>query len=172
VSTRRLFFALWPDHRQRDRMRDFISPIARLVEGRAIDRRNWHVTLAYIGEFPETRIDELHEIRQAIRFEPFRLRWDRLEFWPRPKIAALVPATVPSELDCLVEDLKGRIFAAGVNPEYQRTYRPHVTVVRNARTFETQRLAQSAITEWSGFELVESVSEAGETSYRPIVKDF
>lgn len=153
-------------------MRDFISPIARLVEGRAIDRRNWHVTLAYIGEFPETRIDELHEIRQAIRFEPFRLRWDRLEFWPRPKIAALVPATVPSELDCLVEDLKGRIFAAGVNPEYQRTYRPHVTVVRNARTFETQRLAQSAITEWSGFELVESVSEAGETSYRPIVKDF
>ena len=36
-------------------MRDFISPVARLVEGRAVDRRNWHITLAYIGDFPERR---------------------------------------------------------------------------------------------------------------------
>ena len=172
MSSRRLFFALWPDHRQRDRMRDFISPIARLVEGRAIDRRNWHVTLAYIGEFPEKRIDELLEIKRLIQFEPFRLRWDRLEFWPRPKIAALVPPIVPPELERLVENLKGCVFAAGVNPEYQRVYRPHITVVRNARTFETHRLAQSALTEWSSFELVESVPAPGEASYRPIVNDF
>jgi len=172
MSTKRLFFALWPDHRQRDRMRDFISPAARLVEGRAVERRNWHITLVYIGDFPESRIDELHAAKQAIEVEQFRLRLDRLEFWPRPKIAALVPPTIPPELDRLVEDLKGRVFAAGVNPEHQRIYRPHVTVVRNARTFETQRLAQSAITEWSSFELVESVTEHGETTYRPVVKDF
>ena len=36
MSTKRLFFALWPDSRQRDRMRDFISPVARLVDGMAI----------------------------------------------------------------------------------------------------------------------------------------
>lgn len=172
MSTRRLFFALWPDHRQRDRMRDFISPLAKLVEGRAIDRRNWHITLVYIGEFPENRIDELHEAKQAITVEPFRLRFDRLEFWPRPKIAALVPPTMPPELERLVEDLRGRVFAAGVNPEHQRIYRPHVTVVRNARPFETQRLAQSAVVEWSSFELVESVPETGGVTYRPLVKDF
>ena len=172
MSTRRLFFALWPDHRQRDRMRDFITPVAKLVEGRAIDRRNWHVTLVYIGEFPEARIDELHDIGKVVTVEPFRLRFDRLEFWPRPKIAALVPPTVPPELESLVEDLKGQVFAAGVNPEHQRAYRPHVTVVRNARTFETQRLAQSAVLEWSSFELVESVSEPGGVTYRPLVKDF
>ncbi|MDH3614186.1 MAG: RNA 2',3'-cyclic phosphodiesterase [Gammaproteobacteria bacterium] len=172
MSTRRLFFALWPDHRQRDRMRDFISPLANLVEGRAIDRRNWHITLVYIGEFPEDRIDELHEAKQAVTVEPFRLRFDRLEFWPRPKIAALVPPTMPPELERLVEDLRGRVFAAGVNPEHQRIYRPHVTIVRNARPFETQRLAQSAVVEWSNFELVESVSETGGVTYRPLVKDF
>ena len=171
MNTRRLFFALWPDSRQRDRMRDFISPVARLVEGRAIDRRNWHVTLVYIGEFPEARIDELHEVKKTISVEPFRLRFDRLEFWPRPKIAALVAPTVPPELDRLVEDLKGKVFAAGIEPE-QRTYRPHVTVVRNARPFETQRLAQSAMIEWSDLELVESVSGQGGVTYRPLVKDF
>lgn len=172
MSTKRLFFALWPDHRQRDRMRDFITPVAKLVEGRAIDRRNWHITLAYIGEFPENRIDELHEEKRAVTVEPFRLRLDKLEFWPRAKIAALVPPNVPAELERLVEDLQGRILAAGVNPEHQRVYRPHITVVRNARPFETQRLAQSALTEWSSFELVESVSEVGGVAYHPLIKDF
>jgi 2'-5' RNA ligase len=167
MATRRLFFALWPDMRQRDRMRNFISPVARLVEGKATDRHNWHVTLAYIGEFPEARIDELHEARMAVNVEPFRLRFDRLEFWPRPKIAALVAATVPAELEQLMEDLKGRIFAAGVELE-QRTYRPHVTVVRNARQFETQRLAQSAVIEWDSFKLIESISEPGGVIYRPV----
>lgn len=153
-------------------MRDFITPVAKLVEGRAIERRNWHITLAYIGKFPADRVDELHDAKQAIAVEPFRLRFDRLEFWPRPKIAALVPPAVPPELERLVEGLKGQVVAAGVNPEHQRIYRPHVTVVRNARPFETQRLAQSAVTDWSGFELVESVSEPGGVTYRPLIKDF
>ena len=168
MDTKRVFFALWPDMRQRDRMRDFISPVAKLIEGRATERRNWHITLVYVGDFPLSRIDELHEAKKAIGVEPFRLRFDRLEFWPRPKIAALVPPTVPPELERLVENLKGRALAAGVDPEHQRVYRPHVTVVRNARQFETQRLAQSAITEWSGFELVESISEPGGVTYRPL----
>ncbi len=172
MSNKTYFFALWPDHRQRDRMRDFISPVAKLVEGRATERRGWHITLAYIGEFPADRIDELHDVKQDVALEPFRLRLDRLEFWPRPKIAALVPPAVPPELVRLVDELQGKVLAAGVNPEHQRIYRPHVTVVRNARSFETQRLAQSAITEWSGFELIESSHEPGGAIYRPLVKDF
>ena len=171
MSTRTLFFALWPDNRQRDRMRDFISPVAKLIEGRATDRRDWHVTLAYIGELDERFIGELQKSARAIQFEPFRLRLDRLEFWPRPKIAALVPPRIPPEHEKLVDTLRGIIIAAGIEPAL-RVYRPHVTVVRNARPFETQRLAQSATTEWSSFELVESITERGSTIYRPIVKDF
>jgi 2'-5' RNA ligase len=171
LETRRLFFALWPDNRQRERMRDFISPVAKLVEGRAIDRRNWHVTLAYIGEFLETRIDELLTIRRSLPVEPFRLRFDRLEFWARPRIAALVAPAVPSELEHLVAALRSRLFDAGIETE-NRSYRPHITVVRNARPFETQHLAQPAITEWASFELVESVREPGGVTYHPLVKDF
>ena len=171
MSTRRLFFALWPDGRQRDRMRDFIAPVAKLVEGRTVDRRNWHITLAYIGEFPERRVHELADIRTALRVDPFRLRFDRLEFWARPRIAALVSPTVPAELEQLVAALESRLLDVGVETE-SRTYRPHVTVVRNARPFETQRLAQQALTEWSGFELVESAREPGGVTYRPLVNDF
>ena len=167
MATKRLFFALWPDRRQRDRMRDFISPVAKLVEGKAVERSNWHITLVYIGDFPVDRIDELHAAKQAITVEPFRLRFDRLELWLRPKVAALVTPTIPPEMQRLVEALQDSVFAAGIEIN-QRTYRPHVTVATNARPFETLRLPQSAVIEWDSFELVESVSQPGGVTYRPV----
>lgn len=167
MNTKRVFFALWPDNRQRDRLRDVINSVAKTVEGRAVDRRDWHVTLAFIGEFPESRVPDLLERASQILVEPFHLSFDRLEFWPRPKVASLTAATVPEELESLVSSLNVLLQDVGVVPE-DRTYRPHITVVRNARTFATERLAQRATTEWSSFELVESISAPGGTTYRPL----
>lgn len=167
MSTKRLFFALWPDDRQRDRLRDVINSVAKTVEGRVVDRRSWHITLPYIGEFEESKIPELQELASQIDVEPFRLRFDRLEFWARPKVACLVAATVPAELENLVAALNSVLQKVGVMPE-DRTYRPHITVVRNARIFVTERLTQRATTQWSSFELVESKSGPGGLSYIPL----
>jgi RNA 2',3'-cyclic 3'-phosphodiesterase len=171
MTTRTLFFGLWPDDRQRDRMRDFIAPVTKLVDGRAVERREWHITLVYIGDIDERYIQELQTAARAIEFEPFQVRLDRMEYWPRPKIAAIVPPRVPSEMEKLVENLSGVVLAAGIEPQ-QRIYRPHVTVARNARPFETERLPQSASTEWSSFELLEVIKERGNSIYRPVVNDF
>jgi 2'-5' RNA ligase len=171
MATRTVFFALWPDNRQRDRMRDFISPVVRQVEGRPTDRREWHITLSYLGAIEDALIPGLIESARKIQFDALRIRLDRMEYWPRPKIAVMVPPRVPPDLEKLVEDLNGLTLATGVLPA-QRVYRPHVTVVRNARPFETERLAQSAVTEWSSFELLESVTERGATTYRPLLNDF
>lgn len=165
MSTKRIFFALWPDERQRDRLRDQISPLAKLVEGQVVYRGSWHVTTAFIGSFPEADIPELLARAAQIPVEPFRLRFDRVEFWPRPKVASLVAPTVPPELQRLVDAQHALLTDFGVMVE-DRTFRPHITVVRRARPFETQRLAQPAVVEWSGFELVESVSQPGGASYQ------
>ena len=167
MNTRRLFFALWPDSRQRDRLRDVINSVAKTVEGRAVDRRDWHITLVYIGEFPENRVPYLLERAAQIDVEPFRLIFDRLEFWPRPKVASLCTATVPPELQALVDALNEVLLDLGLKPE-DRIYRPHITVARNARAFTTERLAQRSVTEWSSFELVESVSGPGGVHYVPL----
>ena len=167
MNTRRLFFALWPDHRQRERLRDVVNSVAKTVEGAPVDRRNWHVTLAFIGAFPEHRIPFLLERAAEIRVEPFRLNFDRLEYWPRPRVASLTAATVPVELQALVDALNSVLRDAGIEPE-ERVYRPHITVVRRARAFTTERLAQRTSTEWSSFELMESVSGPGGVSYVPL----
>lgn len=167
METKRLFFALWPDYRQRDRLRDIINPIAKTVEGRAVDRRNWHVTLVFIGAFPAHRVPYLLERAAGVQVEPFRLIFDRLEYWARPRVASLSAATVPPELQALVDALNGIVSDLGLKPE-ERAYRPHITVVRNARAFTTERLAQRAVTEWSRFELMESVSGPQGVSYLPL----
>jgi 2'-5' RNA ligase len=165
--SRKLFFALWPDNRQRDRLRDVINSVAREVEGKAVDRRNWHVTLAFVGDLPDTRIPELLSRAAEIQVEPFRLSFDRLEFWPRPKLACLTAATVPTELQALVASLDSLLLDFGVSPE-ERTYRPHITVSRSARSFVTERLAQRTSTDWSGFELIESIADPRNICYMPV----
>ena len=77
MSTKRLFFGLWPDHRQRDRLRDFITPLAKEVDGRIIDRHKWHVTLAFIGDFEEQLIPSLQKAAseiEALRRPQFKTR--------------------------------------------------------------------------------------------------
>ena len=167
MSVKRIFFALWPNDRQRDQLRNVISPAAKLVEGAAVYRGSWHVTLAFIGEYPEYLIPDLHTATQEIPFEPFRMRFDKAEFWPRPKIAVLATQSVPAELDRLVAALNAALIDAGIVTE-SRSFRPHITIVRRARPFETQRLAQPALIEWSGFELIESVSGPGGVTYHPL----
>ena len=167
MNTKRLFFALWPDGRQRDRLRDVVNSVAKTVEGRPVDRRNWHVTLVFIGTFPAHRVPYLLERAAQIRVAPFSLNFDRLEFWARPRVACLSAATVPPELQALVDSLNGIMLDLGLKPE-DRAYRPHITVVRNARHFETERLTQRVTTEWSGFELVESLSSPGGVRYVPL----
>lgn len=167
MKTKRVFFALWPDDRQRERLRDQISPFAKLVEGQAVYRGNWHVTTVFIGNFPQARLPDLQVRAAQIAVEPFRLRFDRVEFWPRPRIASLVAAVVPPELEQLVAAHNSLLADFGVQVE-DRTYRPHITLVRRARPFETQRLAQPAVVEWSSFELVESVAQPGGATYRPL----
>ena len=167
MSDKRIFFGLWPNDRQRDQLRNVISPAAKLVEGTAIFRGEWHVTLAFVGEYPEEMISFLQVAAEEIPFEPFRLRFDKAEFWPRQKVAVLAAQSVPAELERLVASLNSLLLDAGIAVE-TRTYRPHITIVRRARPFETQRLAQATLVEWTGFELIESVTAQGSVTYRPL----
>jgi 2'-5' RNA ligase len=141
--------------------------VAKTVEGKMVDRRNWHITLAFIGDFPESQIAALRERAAQIEIEPFRLGFDRLDYWARPKVACLIAPTIPTELQALVTSLNEMLLEFGVTTK-DRTYRPHITVVQNARSFTTERLAQRAISEWSSMELVESISGPGGITYSPL----
>jgi 2'-5' RNA ligase len=162
-----LFFALWPDAAQRARLRDIVSSEAKHLEGRAVDRGNWHVTLVFIGNSNASLVPVLLARAAELPVTPFRLRFDRIEYWARPRIACLVPSTVPAELTALHDSLNALMIDLGHTVE-TRSYRPHVTLLRAARPFAAARLAQPATFEFGEFELVESRSAAGGVRYIPL----
>jgi 2'-5' RNA ligase len=167
MANRKLFYALWPAERQRELMRDIINPAVSEVEGVLVDRRNWHVTLVFIGDFDEEDIPGLHAAARGI--EPFniRLRFDRINFWQAPKIATLNPRNEPAELGSLVKSLEEMLQPFGFLPK-ERVYRPHITVARRARPFPEIPLARPIDLEWSDFELMESVSTTRGVQYHPL----
>ena len=168
MADKKLFFALWPSHRQREQLRDAIIPSLSTVEGTAVDRRNWHVTLVFIGDFPEERHSRADVSgRHSIDPGQIRVRFESLTFWQRPKIACVHTRTVPPELERLVQSLQQALIPFGVDPD-PRVYRPHITVARKVRTFPEVRLARPVELTWSEFELVESVSFRGEVQYHPL----
>lgn len=164
---RRLFFALWPSDRQRELLRDTLRPVLTSVEGDTVDRRNWHVTLVFIGAFPEEQIPFLQAAANVIEHESIRLRFDRLGFWQRPKVACLMPLTVPPALQVLVQALERALLAFDFQPE-DRVYRPHITVARRVRTFETVQLTRPVDLEWSEVTLIESTSSPSGVIYQPL----
>ncbi len=167
MSSKRLFLALWPSEQQRMRLHDAVDAAARRVDGSPVPRGNWHVTLVFIGKFSERLIPELQAEAATIAMEPFRLCFDRLEFWRRPEVACLVAGTVPPALTHLVASLNDMVADFGIKTE-KRRFLPHITVVRGARIFERQRLAQTVATEWSDFDLIDSESQPGGSVYRPM----
>ena len=167
MADRKFFYALWPSDRQRDMMRDIINPAVSVVEGTPVDRRNWHVTLVYIGAFAE---DDIPALQAAVgTIEPFeiRLRLDRISFWQRPKIATVNPRNTPAGLEELVRSIEQKLEPFGFVPN-ERVYRPHITVASNARTFSEVPLARPIDLQWSSFELIESLSSARGELYRPL----
>jgi 2'-5' RNA ligase len=164
---RRLFFALWLTDRQRETLRDTVRPVLSGIEGDFVDRRNWHVTLVFIGQFPDARLAALRESVASIAVEPFRLRFDRASYWARPKIACLETAVVPDELQRLVGRIREVTGPFGIGPE-ELSYRPHITIARRVRTFPTARLARPFELPCTDFALVESVSMPGGVQYHPL----
>ncbi len=148
-------------------MRDTIGPALSSVEGNAVDRRNWHVTLVYIGDFAEEKIPGLMSAVDIIDPGEIRLRFDTLTFWQRPKVACIHARTVPPELEQLVKSLQQALIPFGYAPD-PRVYRPHITVARKVRAFPDTRLARPIELSWTDFELVESVRLRGEVQYHPL----
>lgn len=167
MISRRLFFAIWLTDRQRDSLRDTVRPLLSGIEGDFVNRRNWHVTLVFVGEFPETDLPLLKSAVSGIEVPAFRLRFDRAGFWPRPKIACLEAATVPDELQQLVGRIRQAVEPLGIRPE-EHNYRPHITIARRVKPFATLRLARAIELQCSDFTLVETVSVPGGVQYRPL----
>ena len=128
----RIFFALWPDDATRGRIVEATAPHVRAASGRTTPRENLHVTLAFLGGVPESRLAPLTRAAGQIATPPFELELDHVEHWRRQRLLSLEPSVSPPALDELVAKLRQVLGACDFALE-SRPFRVHLTLAREAR---------------------------------------
>jgi 2'-5' RNA ligase len=131
---RRLFFAVWPDDAARSRLAAAVRELVPPGAGRPQRPDQWHMTLEFLGDVPESRLPAVFDAGAEAGAAAFdcELSFDRLEHWKRPEVLCLVAGSIPEPLAALVRSLQTALQLRGFSPE-TRPFRAHVTLARKVR---------------------------------------
>lgn len=126
----RLFFALWPDRELRRVLVEATESVVAQVPGTPVPAGNLHVTLAFLGTVPATGIVDLLTVGGRNFWPRIELDFERVEYWPKPKILVAMPAAVPPSGLAVVDRLWNSLEPLGFTRE-ARPWWPHLTLVRH-----------------------------------------
>jgi 2'-5' RNA ligase len=93
---------------------------------------NLHITTKFIGEWPEQRIQELHEaLRPVTRRPPFEIELKRLGWFPNDRSPRVLWLGVEGgeELAGLAADIERALSSLGIAEE-EKAFSPHLTLAR------------------------------------------
>ena len=159
----RLFAGLWPGDSALRALWQYQSARAWPRGARLVQPARLHLTLHFFARFPAERLDELIGALTT-EFEAFELHLNRAEVWRRDTVV-LVPDPVPPGLTALYLGLSQSLERAGLASP-RGTFRPHLTLARNARRVRTPHSDDAAVREirWTvnGFDLVQSMPGSGD----------
>jgi 2'-5' RNA ligase len=127
-----LFFALWPDTALRAALHEHALVLAQNSGGRVTRPGNLHLTLAFLGNVPRTRIAQLESIVCGCAAAGFNLRLDKTGYWSRQHIVWMAPQNVPAALSAIVFAMEAALRENGFRVD-AREWRPHITLLRDAR---------------------------------------
>jgi 2'-5' RNA ligase len=170
----RLFFALWPTDDQRKALIALTAPGIATIDGKPVQPANFHVTLAFLGAVPGRGFADLVAIGGLAGHPRVELAFQRLEYWPKPRVVVALASKVPAAGQQIVERLWAELHPLGFEREH-RPWRPHLTLVRHVRkpppeSFGPTLAARSAAVAAAGWglALVESSTHPEGVRYRPL----
>lgn len=128
----RMFFALWPSAAERIALASWQPYLHELLGGRVMQPNTLHVTLVFLGLVVENRLEALQLAAQEVDFQPFDLRLTEVHYWEHNRIVYAAPEVIPARLAALVDQLAAKLSNHCFNFD-RRSYKPHVTLLRNAK---------------------------------------
>lgn len=162
-ATLRLFFALWPDDAIRDALNRSGKWLHQHWGGRRMRAETIHLTLAFLGETPAERLDDLVACADSVETGAYELILDQAGYWRHKRIGWLGTSETPPQHSGLVRTLDTGLQQAGF-PVDARPHVPHVTLLRNSRGGEVPACTP-VIWPISAFVLVQSRIGPGGTHY-------
>lgn len=98
------------------------------LAGRAVAAENLHLTLAFLGNQPPSRVAELQQLAATLQLPGFDLHLDRLQR-RRNGLLYLAPSQVPEALLALATALHKGLGEIGVSLD-ERPFHAHLTLMR------------------------------------------
>lgn len=179
-GTARVFFALWPDAPAAEALLPLASELAAELGGKATRPETLHLTLAFVGNVPESSLGDLQAVADQVSAALGRLApapaWclNRLGYWPHNRVLWAGGDHFPALLATLAAQLAGPVQRLGLGPQPpEQRFAPHVTLVRKAlKAPPPDRLAalKKAPVDWPcrDFVLVRSRPAAHASAYETI----
>jgi RNA 2',3'-cyclic 3'-phosphodiesterase len=172
-STRRLFFALWPDEVTRATLVHATRKAVRSCGGRPVAAHNLHATLLFLGSVAGSRVSEVMAIAAcaaagmtesgAIDASSPGFVFDQVAFWKKAHVLVAMPSVTGGAGDvvtgALVEMLQRETNNAGFTPDL-KPFRPHVTLARKVAFLKATLTMQPVPWSFAEFALVESQTNA------------
>lgn len=131
-------------------------------------RETLHVTLAFLGEVPESAIDAAESAAGSLVGKSFDLRLDHLAYWKHNRILWAGCSNLPPALAALADGLARALRADGFHLD-ERPFAAHVTLLRDARC-PPELPALAGPLQWhvGEFALVESRPSSAGPHYEPL----
>jgi len=165
-AERRLFFALGLPPALQQQIIQWRADHFAVEAGRPIAAANLHLTLAFLGEVSDKKMQVLTEVAGRVRSPAISLTLDDVGHWPGSGVVWLGTRRAPRALLQLADLLRSH---AARNGCHQSTlpFHPHVSLLRGA----TKPVAIPPATgNWafsaSEFSLYQSVYQRGRTQYQ------
>ena len=153
----RLFFALWPPVATAEALHAWARKAQRSTGGRVTRAETIHLTLAFLGDVPDDRLDAAIAAGRRVRAPRGTLPVERANWWKHNRIVWVGPERTDASLhEALAAELRAEGFALEKRP-----FAAHVTLIRKAGEGRLPGLP-SVVWPVEQFVLVRSVlSEAG-----------
>ena len=155
----RLFFALWPDTDTAARLADVGEGLDVQVPGRRVHPKNHHVTLAFLGEVPDSQVAMFEWAGGSVQATRFTLAFDSLEYWAQSRVIVAATRESPPQLLRLAAQLHA---ASGLPPQGLRA---HVTLARKMAQAPVLQAISPIRWDAVSFSLVRSDTGGAESAY-------
>ncbi len=151
LRPRRIFFALWPSAFDAARIMDWAHEAHRLCGGRVMRQDTLHLTLAFLGDTPAEKVQELQSTAPSWPAPVKPLTLERFGCFRGPRVVWAGPGADDTRrlswLDALHDDLWRRLEALGWRRP-QETFRPHVSLLRKAAPCDLSELRLPPALTW------------------------
>lgn len=111
----------------------FAKQLSYSIEGRYVSRKNYHITLAFLGDIQDEEISLAHAALEtaACRCDPFMLKTDGIGKFGRVANATLWLGVEPDpSLELLAQEVRDHLAERGIWFD-DKKFKPHITLARH-----------------------------------------